>query len=68
MVTQPEHSEVGRPKLPQAHAGEDGERSCHGLKTASLLSKYGNGVKSFRELSMDAFLPLRKAIDEGALA
>lgn len=33
-----------------------------------LLAKYGNGAKSFRELQNDAFLPIRKAIDGGALA
>lgn len=32
-----------------------------------LLAKYGNGAKSFRELQNDAFLPIRKAIDNGAL-
>lgn len=34
----------------------------------ALLSKYGNGAKSFRELKADAFVPIRKAIDAGALA
>ena len=32
-----------------------------------LLSKHGNGAKSFRELTPEAFKPIRKAIDEGAL-
>ena len=34
----------------------------------ALLSKYGNGAKSFRELQIQDFIPLRKAIDDGALA
>lgn len=33
-----------------------------------LLSKYGNGAKSFRELDISAFPPIRDAIDAGALA
>ena len=33
-----------------------------------LLNKHGNGAKSFRELAPEAFLPIRKAIDQGALA
>jgi molecular chaperone GrpE (heat shock protein) len=33
-----------------------------------LLSKHGNGAKSFRELTVEAFIPIRKAIDQGALA
>lgn len=32
-----------------------------------LLSRFGNGAKSFRELPPDAFLPIREAIDNGAL-
>lgn len=34
----------------------------------ALLAKYGDGAKSFRELSTDAFLPIREAIDAGGLA
>jgi hypothetical protein len=34
----------------------------------ALLTKYGNGAKSFRELKIEDFIPLRKAIDDGALA
>jgi len=34
----------------------------------ALLSKYGNGAKSFRELQIEDFVPIRKAIDDGALA
>lgn len=32
-----------------------------------LLKKYGNGAKSFRELQLTDFVPIRRAIDEGAL-
>jgi hypothetical protein len=32
-----------------------------------LLARFGNGAKSFRELSNDAFVPIREAIDNGAL-
>jgi hypothetical protein len=34
----------------------------------ALLSKFGNGAKSFRELQIQDFIPIRKAIDDGALA
>jgi len=34
----------------------------------ALLKKYGNGAKSFRELQLEDFVPIRKAIDDGALA
>jgi hypothetical protein len=34
----------------------------------ALLSKFGNGAKSFRELQIQDFVPIRKAIDDGALA
>jgi hypothetical protein len=33
----------------------------------ALLSKFGNGAKSFRELQIQDFPPIRKAIDDGAL-
>ena len=33
-----------------------------------LLAKFGNGAKSFRELSIKDFLPIREAIDAGALS
>jgi hypothetical protein len=32
-----------------------------------LLARFGNGAKSFRELPPDAFVPIREAIDNGAL-
>lgn len=32
-----------------------------------LLSRFGNGAKSFRELQADAFVPIREAIELGAL-
>jgi hypothetical protein len=32
-----------------------------------LLFRFGNGAKSFRELTTDAFVPIREAIDAGAL-
>ena len=32
-----------------------------------LLSRFGNGAKSFRELPPEAFMPIRAAIDNGAL-
>ena len=34
----------------------------------AILAKYGDGAKTFRELSTDAFIPIRKAIDAGELA
>jgi hypothetical protein len=47
--------------LQQAYA--DG----HQKEVFELLSRFGNGAKSFRELPADAFLPIREAIDNGAL-
>jgi hypothetical protein len=32
-----------------------------------LLARFGNGAKSFRELGPEAFVPIREAIDNGAL-
>lgn len=32
-----------------------------------LLGRFGNGAKSFRELTPEAFLPIREAIDNGGL-
>ena len=39
----------------------------HQKEVFELLSRFGNGAKSFRELPPDAFMPIRKAIDNGAL-
>lgn len=39
----------------------------HQKAVFDLLSKFGNGAKSFRELSVKDFIPIRKAIDAGAL-
>lgn len=39
----------------------------HQKEVFVLLSLHGNGAKSFRELPPEAFLPIRKAIDNGAL-
>jgi len=47
--------------LQQAYA--DG----HQKEVFELLSRFGNGAKSFRELPADAFVPIREAIDNGAL-
>ena len=40
----------------------------HQKEVLELLSRFGNGAKSFRELPVDAFVPIREAIDNGALA
>jgi hypothetical protein len=32
-----------------------------------LLARFGNGAKSFRELPPESFVPIREAIDNGAL-
>ena len=32
-----------------------------------LLARFGNGARSFRELPVEAFVPIREAIDNGAL-
>lgn len=39
----------------------------HQKEVFELLSRFGNGAKSFRELPPDAFMPIREAIDKGAL-
>jgi hypothetical protein len=39
----------------------------HQKEVFELLSRFGKGAKSFRELPADAFLPIREAIDKGAL-
>lgn len=39
----------------------------HQQEVFELLSRFGNGAKSFRELPPEAFGPIRDAIDKGAL-
>jgi hypothetical protein len=39
----------------------------HQQEVFELLSRFGNGAKSFRELPPEAFGPIRQAIDNGAL-
>jgi predicted lipid-binding transport protein (Tim44 family) len=39
----------------------------HQKEVFELLSRFGNGAKSFRELTAESFLPIREAIDGGAL-
>lgn len=39
----------------------------HQAEVFELLSRFGNGAKSFRELPPEAFMPIREAIDAGAL-
>ena len=39
----------------------------HQKEVFELLSRFGNGAKSFRELPPEAFRPIREAIDKGAL-
>lgn len=39
----------------------------HQQEVFELLSRFGNGAKSFRELPPEAFMPIRQAIDNGAL-
>jgi hypothetical protein len=39
----------------------------HQKEVFELLSRFGNGAKSFRELTAESFLPIREAIDAGAL-
>jgi predicted lipid-binding transport protein (Tim44 family) len=39
----------------------------HHQEVLELLSRFGNGAKSFRELPVEAFVPIREAIDKGAL-
>ena len=39
----------------------------HQKEVFELLARFGNGAKSFRELPPEAFMPIRQAIDNGAL-
>ena len=39
----------------------------HQAEVFELLSRFGNGAKSFRELPPESFMPIRRAIDLGAL-
>jgi hypothetical protein len=39
----------------------------HQKEVFELLSRFGNGAKSFRELPPESFAPIRRAIDLGAL-
>ena len=39
----------------------------HQQEVFELLSRFGNGAKSFRELPPESFVPIREAIDNGAL-
>ena len=39
----------------------------HQNEVMELLSRFGNGAKTFRELPPESFVPIRKAIDLGAL-
>jgi hypothetical protein len=39
----------------------------HQKEVFELLSRFGNGAKSFRELPPDAFVPISEAISKGAL-
>ncbi len=46
---------------------QDAYANGHQKEVFELLSRFGNGAKSFRELSADAFVPIREANDNGAL-
>lgn len=39
----------------------------HQKEVFELLSRFGNGAKSFRELPPEAFMPIHEAIENGAL-
>jgi hypothetical protein len=39
----------------------------HQKAVFELLARFGNGAKSFRELTAESFVPIREAIDNGAL-
>jgi hypothetical protein len=39
----------------------------HQKEVFELLSRFGNGAKSFRELPPEAFMPISEAISKGAL-
>jgi hypothetical protein len=46
---------------------QDAYANGHQKEVFELLSRFGNGAKSFRELPPDAFVPISEAIANGAL-
>ena len=46
---------------------QDAYANGHQQEVFELLSRFGNGAKSFRELPPDAFVPISEAIANGAL-
>jgi len=46
---------------------QDAYANGHQQEVFELLSRFGNGAKSFRELPPDAFVPISEAIAKGAL-
>ena len=46
---------------------QDAYANGHQAEVFELLSRFGNGAKSFRELPPDAFVPISEAIAKGAL-
>ena len=46
---------------------QDAYANGHQAEVFELLSRFGNGAKSFRELPHDAFVPISEAIAKGAL-
>jgi hypothetical protein len=77
LLAKAEAEEAAQPELDPAEVVKLRQKTIEDLQQAyadghqkevfELLSRFGNGAKSFRELPADAFVPIRRAIDNGAL-
>lgn len=64
---EPDPSEVVRIRQKTIEDLQSAYANGHQQEVFELLSRFGNGAKSFRELPPEAFMPIREAIDKGAL-
>jgi hypothetical protein len=62
-----EPDEVVKLRLKTIADLQDAYANGHQKEVFELLSRFGNGAKSFRELPADAFVPISEAIANGAL-
>jgi len=62
-----EPDEVVKLRLKTIADLQDAYANGHQAEVFELLSRFGNGAKSFRELPADAFVPISEAIANGAL-
>ena len=60
-------AEVARNRLRTISELQEAYANGHQKEVFELLSRFGNGAKSFRELPPESFVPIREAIDNGGL-